>query len=565
MSIITHGPALFRGIACLALLVGLHTTATAAGVAVFKDQPYHKDAHAEPIIYTSILPSAPIQMRFMVGSKEVAYDRSKIVGWVEVPELPTSLSPAQVEAVKKVLAEIQAFSARYAKTSEILAPYINQYTQVVQRLENGDARSGGRWITKTELASMQAAETARREEMERKEKALAEQMKIRRQEEEAYAAAQRAKGLEQYGKEWLPKAEAEKRKKKDWQTAEVLETIRDRSVIKARYEVFQVTDDLVLIRPAEGGGFKRSSLNNEVAALFGSAEGTVAEGDIYTGDLYWCGTYSYPSKGGETLTVHAYSLIAEDAFSRLHAILFESPNPDDSSGKANGRTGKPDTAATSGKKGGDDLPEPIRNAKSTGSGFFIGKDGHFVTNAHVVDDAETVFILHEGVKLPAAIVHIGKVADLALLKVDKAVPGFELPEQDAEPGTDVFAIGYPMPSLQGIDPKVTKGVISGVKGIGNDDTKYQIDAAIQPGNSGGPLCDSGGRLVGVIVETLSSTYVLRTKGIVPQNVNYAIKASELAAFLRSRSIKPAASPSTVQNTSFGLKPSIAKTGLVIVE
>ena len=122
-----------------------------------------------------------------------------------------------------------------------------------------------------------------------------------------------------------------------------------------------------------------------------------------------------------------------------------------------------------------------------------------------------------------------------------------------------------MPSLQGIDPKVTKGVISGVKGIGNDDTKYQIDAAIQPGNSGGPLCDSGGRLVGVIVETLSSTYVLRTKGIVPQNVNYAIKASELATFLRSRSIKPAASPSTVQNTSFGLKPSIAKTGLVIVE
>jgi S1-C subfamily serine protease len=144
------------------------------------------------------------------------------------------------------------------------------------------------------------------------------------------------------------------------------------------------------------------------------------------------------------------------------------------------------------------------------------------------------------------------------------VLGFALKDQDVEAGTDVFAIGFPNPDVQGLDPKVTKGVISGTKGLENDDTKFQIDAAIQPGNSGGPLCDYNGNLVGVVVETLNSKFMIQTKGVIPQNVNYAIKASELAAFLRSRSVNSEA-PAPVVGAEGGLRTAIGKAALVIVE
>jgi S1-C subfamily serine protease len=222
------------------------------------------------------------------------------------------------------------------------------------------------------------------------------------------------------------------------------------------------------------------------------------------------------------------------------------------------------TSEPSPKHGTNPIPECIRAAKKTGSGFFVGHEGYFVTNAHVVDAANKVYVFLDDMKVPAKIVHTGRTADLAILKTDKIVLGFALKDQDVEAGTDVFAIGFPNPDVQGLDPKVTKGVISGTKGLENDDTKFQIDAAIQPGNSGGPLCDYNGNLVGVVVETLNSKFMIQTKGVIPQNVNYAIKASELAAFLRSRSVNSEA-PAPVVGAEGGLRTAIGKAALVIVE
>ena len=90
-----------------------------------------------------------------------------------------------------------------------------------------------------------------------------------------------------------------------------------------------------------------------------------------------------------------------------------------------------------------------------------------------------------------------------------------------------------MPNLQGFSPKVTKGVISSLRGIRDDVRTYQIDASVQPGNSGGPLADEAGNIIGVIVARLSDAYVIQNTGSVPQNVNYAVKKSYLMAFLNT--------------------------------
>ena len=85
---------------------------------------------------------------------------------------------------------------------------------------------------------------------------------------------------------------------------------------------------------------------------------------------------------------------------------------------------------------------------------------------------------------------VSKAADLALLKIDLKVDGLAIESTEAKPGIDVFAVGFPRPNVQGLAAKVTKGVISSSKGMNDDDTIYQIDTAIQPGNSGGPLCSA---------------------------------------------------------------------------
>ena len=133
-------------------------------------------------------------------------------------------------------------------------------------------------------------------------------------------------------------------------------------------------------------------------------------------------------------------------------------------------------------------------------------------------------------------------------------------DRDAEIGEDVFAYGFPNPEYQGIELKITKGIISSSKGYQDDETRYQIDAAIQPGNSGGPLCDKAGRLVGVVVSALDQIAVAERTGTIPQNVNYAIKASEVLAVLRQKGVSGEGSAKPEGHTSV-----VSATGLVIVK
>jgi len=153
--------------------------------------------------------------------------------------------------------------------------------------------------------------------------------------------------------------------------------------------------------------------------------------------------------------------------------------------------------------------------KGTGSGFFIAEDGYLLTNFHVVENASAVKVKYEGQIRDATLVRKDKGADLAVLRVPcKSTPLPFGESQKMKVGERVFTLGFPLTQLQGEEPKFTDGSISSLTGFQDDAGSFQISVPIQPGNSGGPLVNSSGQLIGVIVSRITHA----------QNVNYAIKA-----------------------------------------
>lgn len=166
--------------------------------------------------------------------------------------------------------------------------------------------------------------------------------------------------------------------------------------------------------------------------------------------------------------------------------------------------------------------------KGNGSGIIISKSGHIVTNHHVIDDADDIeveFILDNEVQnFNAEIVQSDKVNDLAIIKiVDVNFDGvndlpYNFKTRSSDVGTKVYAFGYPMAlSIMGKEIKVTDGIISSKTGYDGDITKYQITAPIQGGNSGGPLFDDKGNLIGINAAKLNVN--------IADNVGYSIKTS----------------------------------------
>jgi len=177
-------------------------------------------------------------------------------------------------------------------------------------------------------------------------------------------------------------------------------------------------------------------------------------------------------------------------------------------------------------------------AKAFGTGFFITPDGHMVTNYHVVKGANRVQVTVDSVKYDAQVVHMDKVNDLALLKVDGSFSYIPIDMTLAPLGREVFTTGFPNPTLMGNKVKYTEGTVSSHYGLKDSAIHYQISVPIQPGNSGGALIDKNtGKAVGVIVSKLSDLYALENSGSIPQNVNYAIKSAYLQAFIAGSPVK----------------------------
>ncbi|MDJ0867731.1 MAG: S1C family serine protease [Myxococcota bacterium] len=163
---------------------------------------------------------------------------------------------------------------------------------------------------------------------------------------------------------------------------------------------------------------------------------------------------------------------------------------------------------------------------STGTAFFVRFDGYLVTNHHVVSHAARIQVkLHDGQVLEAEVVSKDAENDLAILRVEAI--GQPLPlrrKHELVRGEEVFTLGYPLVQLQGQEQKATFGRVNSLTGLRGDARYTQVDVPIQPGNSGGPLIDGDGAVVGVITSMLHPMLTLKTAGVVPQNVNYALKS-----------------------------------------
>jgi S1-C subfamily serine protease len=129
--------------------------------------------------------------------------------------------------------------------------------------------------------------------------------------------------------------------------------------------------------------------------------------------------------------------------------------------------------------------------------------------------------------------------DLALILVDRRLDSIAaFRARPARSGEDVIALGFPLSGLLAQDLNVSTGIVSATAGLLNDTSRLQISAAVQPGNSGGPLLDSAGAVVGVVVSKLNALAVARAIGDIPQNINFAIKAPIAEVFLRSQRVEP---------------------------
>ncbi|MBL8260425.1 MAG: TerD family protein [Candidatus Competibacteraceae bacterium] len=175
---------------------------------------------------------------------------------------------------------------------------------------------------------------------------------------------------------------------------------------------------------------------------------------------------------------------------------------------------------------------------ATGTGFCVHPDGYVLTNHHVVEDAREILARSPRHRCALELVFADPTNDLALLRADVAPPGVALFRDgpQARLGEIVVVVGYPLGGLLGSGPQVTTGNVSSLIGPGDDTRSLQFTAPTQAGNSGGPLLDGDGAVVGVVSSKLNAIRIHEMTGDVPQNVNFAIKAALARGFLEATGV-----------------------------
>ena len=169
-------------------------------------------------------------------------------------------------------------------------------------------------------------------------------------------------------------------------------------------------------------------------------------------------------------------------------------------------------------------------AASSGTGFFVSFNGHMVTNNHVIEACDIVKAHYNGKELNADVLFVDRVNDLAIIKTNiKPKRVFPVSDKDVSLLEDIIVAGYPLGKNISASIKTFKGSVTALAGFGDNFSNFQIDASLSSGNSGGPILNQKGNVVGVAVEKLVEVGV--------EGFNFGVKSSTLNTFASSNQFK----------------------------
>ena len=186
-----------------------------------------------------------------------------------------------------------------------------------------------------------------------------------------------------------------------------------------------------------------------------------------------------------------------------------------------------------------DSPPQAQRRTSIGTGFILTTAGHVLTNSHVVAGCVSIGLkAPENSVTPARIIAREEIDDLVVLKTDARLGAAATLRMSPSPrtGEAIVVFGFPLSGLLASTGNVTIGNITALAGLRDDSRQLQISAPVQPGNSGGPVLDRSGNVIGVVVSKLDALRVARLADDIPQNINFAIKSSTVMNFLDARGI-----------------------------
>lgn len=184
------------------------------------------------------------------------------------------------------------------------------------------------------------------------------------------------------------------------------------------------------------------------------------------------------------------------------------------------------------------IPESFEKSKKegkrSGSGFLLSQDGYIATNYHVIENTKKVVARgvngNKNSSLSLKVVYTDTINDLAILKLEDKItiekPIYSFKSTVTDVGENIFVLGYPLTDAMGVDIKLTDGLVSSKNGFKGDTNSYQISAPVQPGNSGAPLFDKNGNIVGIINAKLSGA----------ENATYAIKVGFLQEAIKQAGV-----------------------------
>ena len=183
--------------------------------------------------------------------------------------------------------------------------------------------------------------------------------------------------------------------------------------------------------------------------------------------------------------------------------------------------------------------KPAPGRGSSGSGIIVSREGTVLTNRHVVQQCTGYEVIDDADrKLKATLQAVDETRDLALLKTEEGFRNVAPFRRDLTPklGEAVTVVGYPLAGVLGTKPTVGFGHVSSTVGMRGDPTQMQISVPIQRGNSGGPVLDHSGNVIGVVVSKLDALKLAQSTGDLAQNVNFAIRGEFVRDFLQANRI-----------------------------